>query len=108
MKAKLNKNEMQNLTLEIYKQLCMDTDEKIIISAYAEKYTESQIDTAFKAAYDTFLQQTKPGYATKYRQALASYSLIVARCFHAMDWKTAKGALDSKVKLMQWLDENEE
>lgn len=108
MKAKLNKNEMQKLTLEIYKQLCMDTDEKIIISAYAEKYTESQIDTAFKAAYDTFLQQTKPGYATKYRQALASYSLIVARCFHAMDWKTAKGALDSKVKLMQWLDENEE
>lgn len=108
MKAKLNKNEMQNLTLEIYKQLCMDTDEKIIISAYAEKYTESQIDTAFKAAYETFLQQTKPGYATKYRQALASYSLIVARCFHAMDWKTAKGALDSKVKLMQWLDENEE
>lgn len=108
MKAKLSKKEMQNLTLEIYKQLCMDTDEKIIISAYAEKYTESQIDTAFKAAYETFLQQTKPGYATKYRQALASYSLIVARCFHAMDWKTAKGALDSKVKLMQWLDENEE
>lgn len=108
MKSKLTKKEMQDLTLEIYKQLCMDTDEKIIISAYAEKYTEAQLDDAFRKAYETFLQQTRPGYATKYRQALASYSLIVARCFHAMDWKTAKGALDSKVKLMQWLDENEE
>ena len=108
MKQKLTEKETQELTLEIYKQLCMNTDEKIIYSAYADRYTEAQLENAFRKAYDTFLQQTRPGYATKYRQALASYSLIVARCFHAMDWKTAKGALDSKVKLMQWLDENEE
>lgn len=108
MKQKFTEKKTQELTLEIYKQLCMDTDEKIIYSAYADRYTEAQLENAFRKAYDTFLQQTRPGYATKYRQALASYSLIVARCFHAMDWKTAKGALDSKVKLMQWLDENEE
>lgn len=94
----------EQLVTEIYQQLCIDSDENLLASALADKYDSSKFDAAFKKAYERFLKQTAPGYPAKYRQALASYALIAARSFHVCDYKTAKSAIDSKVKLLQLLE----
>lgn len=95
------------LITEIYQQLCIDSDENLLANALSEKYADEDFDRAFKVAYNRFLKQTAPGYPAKFRQALASYSLIAARSFHVCDYKTAKSALDSKVKLLLQLEEKD-
>ena len=94
----------EELVTEIYQQLCIDSDENLLASALADKYDSGKFDAAFKKAYERFLKQTAPGYPAKYRQALASYALIAARSFHVCDYKTAKSAIDSKVKLLEKLE----